>query len=234
MAAPKVDDQYWFDLSKTLADDATTLRTEAAAKLQTMVSWFWTVYTGAVTIGAVALKNLPGHILGWLAAPSPILVLAYWMTTRAQMPADIEFDPRSPDDIQRAFNDGMERKKLALSWALVLSFIAALVLAIALYLLGTSKERKAPVPPVVADFTATQQVAGQRFVRVTGVVPDANTARVTITPIEPAKPSVVVLAPVTNNVLVSNVPTGAEMKKYQVSVTWVPVDKSERRIIKSF
>lgn len=237
MTTPKVDHQYWFDLSKALADGASTIRNEAAAKLQTMVAWFWTVYTGAITLGAVATKLLPSHVLGWLAAPSALLILAYWMTVRAQMPADMTFDPRSPDDIRRAFNKGMNKKKWALWWALLFSFVAAVVLGFALYLLGTRKEKKPVIPPVpvVADFTASQRVLRQRFVRVVGVVPDADTARIVVTSIEPKRESsIIVLAPVTESRLFSNIPIAGEMKRYEVSVTWAPLDKSQRTIVKSF
>jgi hypothetical protein len=237
MATPKIDHQYWFDLSKSLADNSGTIRNEAAAKLQTMVAWFWTVYTGAVTISAVATKLLPGRVLGWLAAPSALLILAYWMTVRAQMPADMTFDPRSPDDIRRAFNKGMAKKRWALWWALLFSLIAATVLGIALYLLGTQKERKPAVPsaPIIADFTASQHVLRQPFIRITGVIPDADTARIVVTSVDPKpKRSVVVLAPVAQNRLASNVPMAEEMKKYQVSIGWTPRDKSERSIVKSF
>jgi len=204
-----------------------------------MVTWFWSIYTTAITIGAITSKNLPGYVFALLAAPSAILILAYWMTVRAQMPAEVRFDPRSPDDIQKAFSTGMVTKKKALSLALLFSLLAAIVVGAGLFTIGTQRERKPtppPPPPAVADFTAVQQVVKQRFVRVTGVIPDANTARVVITSVEP-KPTtaVVVLAPVGNkNIFVCNVPVEADMKKYFVAITWVPTDKSERTIVKSF
>src|SRR3954447_6229615 len=98
MATPAINDQYWFDLSKTLADAASTVRNDAATKLQNMVIWFWGVYTTAVTVGTITSKSLPHYVYALLAAPSMILILAYWMTVRAQMPAEMRFDPRIPDD----------------------------------------------------------------------------------------------------------------------------------------
>lgn len=234
MPGPTIDDQYWFDLSKKLADSATSARSDAAAKLQTMVVWFWGVYTAAITIGSITSKNLPGYVFALLAAPSVILVLAYWMTVRAQMPADVRFDPRSPDDIQRAFNEGMSKSRHALSAALSLSFLAAVALGVALFFLGTTKETK-PEPPAAADFSAMQKSIEHPFVRVTGTIPGTETARIVIQPLEPKSAPLSVYAPLdAKGTFVSNVPITAELKKYDVSVTWRPADNSIRAIVKSF
>ena len=97
------------------------------------------------------------------------------------------------------------------------------------------KEKKPPAPPVVADFTAVQKVVRERFVHISGVIPGSDTARIVVTSIDPKpKASIVVIAPVAKSTLISNVPVADEMKKYQVSVTWVPADKSERTIVKAF
>src|SRR6266568_2507572 len=144
MPSPAIDDQYWFNLSKTLVDASTKARDDAAAKLQTTITWFWTVYTAAVTISVGAglpAKRFPPAVFVLLALPSVILIVAYWMTVRAQMPVDLEFDPRSPDDIQRAYNSGLGKKERALSLALFFSFLAALALGAALVTASVAKEK---------------------------------------------------------------------------------------------
>jgi hypothetical protein len=239
MPKPTIDDQYWFDLSKTLIDDSTKARNDAAAKLQTTITWFWTVYTAAITIGAaLAAKKFPWYVFVLLSLPSVVLIVAYWMTVRAQMPADVQFDPRSPDDIQTAYNNGLKKKKKALSLALAFSLLAAVVLGAALVTASVAKEKvpPAPQPPSLPDFTAAPQSIGNAaFVRVTGTIP-SDTARVVVTPVDPkSDKSIVVLAPVSaKGMLTSNVPVSAPLKKFTVSVAWTHSDKSTRMIAKSF
>jgi hypothetical protein len=233
---PTIDDKYWFDLSKKYADETAGVRIKAAEKLQTTIGWFWTVYTTAIAITAIASKNLSPESIALLAAPSVVLILAYWMTVRAQMPASARFDPRSPDDIRNAFQAAEKSRRRALSLALAFSLLSAIALAIALYTLGTEKERPAETLPTVADFMAEQSVIERPFVRIAGTIPNAKTAHVVVTSLKPKAPNAtVVLAPVTEkHVLICNVPVKEKMDEYTVSVSWVPSDGSTRSILKKF
>lgn len=153
----KINDQYWLDLAEKLVSDASGVRNTAAEKLASTITWFWTIYTAAVTIGATFAKlaiPLPVLVLG--ALPSLILVLAYWFAIRAQMPVDISFDPRAPDDIRAAYTAAVRQKAAWLKRAVLASIAAALSVAIALFLLSVTREakEKPPEPPATVHLDA--------------------------------------------------------------------------------
>lgn len=154
----KINDQYWLDLAEKLVTDASGIRNSAADKLASTITWFWTIYTAAVTIGAtLARLAIPVPVLVVGALPSLILVLAYWFAIRAQMPVDISFDPRAPDDIREAYTAAVRQKAAWLKRAVLASIAAAVSVAIALFMLSVTRETKekpAAPPPAMAKFAA--------------------------------------------------------------------------------
>ncbi len=138
---PKVDDQYWFDLSKEMVQSAAASRNEAAAKLQSMIVWFWGIYTASAAVG-IALSetsySLPVILL--IASPSAVLIAAYWLAAWVQVPVRVQFDPRIPMDIKRAYLKGIKTKSRKLASALAVSLIAAILVTSALIAASLSKQ----------------------------------------------------------------------------------------------
>lgn len=142
---PAIDDQFWFDQSRKIIDGGPKNRIEAAANLQKMIGWFWSVYT-AGTFLAVGVSDVT-YSLGTLAliiAPSPILVIGYWLAVWARMPASLSFDPRSPDDIRLAYMQATETIYERMNIALACSLLAAILVSVALLAFAVNK----------ADFSA--------------------------------------------------------------------------------
>jgi hypothetical protein len=132
-AQPKLDDQFWFDYSKDVVEKSGTRRTEAAAKLATLLVWLWGIYTAAAAVGTALVKeNYPTWALLFVIAPVLILPLAYWAATYAQMPSVLGFDPRSPDEISEAFSQNVTEKNARLHWALWLTLLSAVFVATAI------------------------------------------------------------------------------------------------------
>ena len=100
---PEIDDRFWFGLSKEMLQNSVSSRNDAAAKVQSMISWFWGIYTASAAVGIALSKTTYSYFIIFLmAAPSLVLIAAYWVAVWVQMPVRAEFDPRTPNSIQRA------------------------------------------------------------------------------------------------------------------------------------
>lgn len=139
-AKPTLDDQFWFDFSKETVQQAGARRHEAAGKAATLIAWLWGVYTAAVAVGVTLSKeSYPWWVLLLLVAPTPVLLIAYWCATWAQMPSVLSFDPRSPDDIRVAHDQNLQVKTGRLQSALALCLLAALGVAGAIVAASVTK-----------------------------------------------------------------------------------------------
>lgn len=133
MPKPKVDDQYWFDLSQKLVDGGQTSRDAAALKLQNLALWLWGIYTASAAIGfTLAAKPISLQMQLLIASASAALIAIYWMSVWIQMPVALEFDPRAPAQIRKAYDEGVYIKSRRLHLALACSLPAAALVALAL------------------------------------------------------------------------------------------------------
>lgn len=138
---PAIDDQYWFDYSKKRIDSASSSRNDAAAKLQTLIVWLWGIYTAGAAVG-MSLAKASYHFLTIviIALPSLLLIAAYWIAMWVQMPISAAFDPRIPEDIKSAYLEDVNSKSWRLHIAIFLSFLAALLVALALIVASFTKQ----------------------------------------------------------------------------------------------
>ena len=84
---PKVDDQFWFDLSEKLVVAAADRRDQAALKIQNLVVWLWGIYTASASIGfALSAKDLSFWPTFTIASASAALVGVYWATVWVATP----------------------------------------------------------------------------------------------------------------------------------------------------
>jgi hypothetical protein len=138
-----IDDEYWLQYAKKSVENSITSRNAAAAKLEKMTIWFWSLYTASFTIGvSINLIVAPKFILGLLAAPIFLLIITYWFCILAQLPVSAEFDPAIPFEIKEGYNSGLSKKKKRFDIALTFTFISALFLSIALFSLSFAKKKE--------------------------------------------------------------------------------------------
>jgi len=142
---PKIDDQYWFELSGQLVQNTQQSPTEAAEKLQTLVQWLWGIFTGGAAIGlTVSGQEFSlGKIL-LIAGASVSLIAVYWGAVWVQLPIAVEFDPRSPTEIQNAYKLGVAAKNRRLKWTVALSLVAAILVSLALAVAAVSPNQTSP------------------------------------------------------------------------------------------
>ncbi|MBS9965073.1 MULTISPECIES: hypothetical protein [Vibrio] len=133
MATPTINNQFWFDISKKMVEGSSDRRRNAASLLQKTIGWLWGVYTGGAFIG-LGITDTPYSFTSiiLIASPSPLLLIAYCATVWAQIPLDVEFDPRSPTEIMEAYCKGSQIESYRLKVALVVTFLAAISVSMAL------------------------------------------------------------------------------------------------------
>jgi hypothetical protein len=233
---PKVDDRFWFELSKKMVQSSPTSRNEAAAKLQTMIVWLWGIYTASATVGiALSKTSYPLSVILLIASPSVILIIAYWVAVWVQMPIRAQFDPRIPSDIRDSHNKGVQVKSWRLNCAIGLSFIAAIMVSLALIATSLSKQ---VTPP---NFKATHHTKeGRNLIAFSGHFPaDTHVAlRISPTPpaIGPLKSKELFYTVSQSGDLQLNIELDFAVKQYEVRAEWKERDglgHSLKRIITS-
>ncbi len=131
----KVDDQYWLDYAKVLADSASTSRDQAASRLTAVLGWLWGIYTGAATVGVALHKTeFPLYTAIFIAAPVPLIVVGYWLSIWASSPVLVKIDPQVPADMRAAYVKVIETKDGRLRLALIISLLASITAAASIVL----------------------------------------------------------------------------------------------------
>jgi hypothetical protein len=131
---PKIDDQFWFDMSYDMVKGSIERLRSGAQKIQNLILWAFGIYTGSA-IFTVEYKNIGEiGILIILCLPYLLLILGYWQAHMAQLPTSVEFDYKSPTQIERAYIEGYSESNKRLNRSKWISFIGLLALAISLML----------------------------------------------------------------------------------------------------
>jgi hypothetical protein len=170
---PKIDDQYWFELSDQLVRNTQQGPAEAAEKLQTFVQWLWGIYTGGAAIGLTLSPQSFSRVqLTLIALGSLALVVVYWFAVYVQLPVAVEFDPRSPTEIREAYKFGVSVKNRRLQWTILASALAAVLMT-----LGLVWDKIAPPANAIAPwFDLSLHVEGKnRALALTGEIGAAGT-----------------------------------------------------------
>lgn len=156
---PLIDDGFWFERSKDMVQGASTKRTEASGKLQTTIGWFWTIYAAAAVVGvSFSEKDFELWTSLLIVLPIPFLVAGYWLAGWAQIPINVQFDPRAPDEIKAAHEFSAKEKRQRLNWATIASLLGAGAVVIAILTASLVE----PDPNKSAGFTAVFDKDGAR------------------------------------------------------------------------
>jgi len=177
---PKIDDQYWFELSDQLVRNTQQGPAEAADKLQNFVQWLWGIYTGGAVIGLTLSPQSFSRVqLAFIALGSLALVVVYWFAVYVQLPVAVEFDPRSPTEIREAYKFGVSVKNRRLKWTIIASALAAVLMT-----LGLVWDKLAPPTNAIAPwFDISLHVEGKnRALALTGEIGAAGTGGETTGP----------------------------------------------------
>jgi hypothetical protein len=141
MPAPKIDDQYWFDMSERLVSSAREARDIAAQKLQTFAGWAWTAFIAATAFGTgIGKTGLSEWQAVFVALTGGLLVVLYWTAGWAQIPDMLQFDPRSPDEIKAAYQQDIRQRVSRLRIAMFIAFVATALIAVSFVLVALGEK----------------------------------------------------------------------------------------------
>jgi hypothetical protein len=219
---PKIDDRYWFTFSETLVSKAPEKFEQAASKLQTLVVWLWGLYTASAAVGF----GLSGKALAFwptllIASASASLIAVYWGSVWVQAPVIVEFDPRSPTEIMKAYGSSVKVKAKRLKITLALSVLAAVMVSLALISASVSKQETPTAPAFEASIHSEDN---RRTLAVTGTVGDAKKVTVYVQPLATggkAKESrSFTFMPTKGGLLQTNVPLDTKVAEIEIKLEW--------------
>lgn len=178
---PKIDDAYWFDYSQKLVDGAVTTRDKMAENFQKLVIWLWGIYTATAAVGfALSEKALSFWPTFLIASASALLIAVYWCSIWIQIPIQVEFDPRSPTEINKTHKDIVATKDKRIKFTLILSILAAIMVSLSIIFASVSKKQKTIEPGFEASIHPTDE---GRMLALTGVVGKVDTVTIYVRPI---------------------------------------------------
>jgi predicted histidine transporter YuiF (NhaC family) len=129
-------DRYWLARAKSMADSAITAREEAAGRIVTGVAFFWTIYSTVVVASLAVSQRASATLTIALTIPAAVMVVAYLVALIVIYPVDVQFDPRSPTDIERAYKYALQRKCQRLRAAVFCTSIAGVAVLMAILVAG--------------------------------------------------------------------------------------------------
>lgn len=153
---PLINDFYWFEVAKDLIDKAPEHINDSADKFKDLILWLWGIYTPIIGLGSSALSlfsktSYSTTAIGLLVLPSIVLLFAYWAATKARSSANVKFEPRSPEDIERAYFEGLKEKNKYYRLSQILAGISCALIPIAIMTANVSKSDEIKFKTAVAE-----------------------------------------------------------------------------------
>lgn len=231
---PKINDAFWFEYSEDLVTSAQENRAKAAEKIRDLVKWLWPLYTTGTAIGlGLADKVLPFWEKILIAAGGASLILVYWSTTYIELPRLVSFDPRSPTEIQAAYEEVIRAKQKWLRISVALSVLAGFLVTLALVIASVNSEEK---PRPLELRTAVHTVENAPMLSVTARVGKTDKVLLVIQPAKAAEsggdPETLVLAPAPDGVVYGSVPLYKKTFPLDISLEWKGEDGTAMRVSK--
>lgn len=134
-----IDDQFWLKFAKDHVAGALAARDEAAGKIDTFLSWVWTVYTAVFAAGVafnVIGTDMSTRII--MALPVVLLPLARYVCVAVLLPVETTF---ATNVIEKIKSDGyatiLKRKNSLLNRAKFAAVLSVLSIAAAIFVFRT-------------------------------------------------------------------------------------------------
>lgn len=119
---------FWLEMGKRIHEDSLKIARDQAKRLSTAVAWFWTAYTGLLVGNFLPISHSSPHRV-LETAPVVLLLGAYLLSLYAASPLRVQFESRSPEDVQRIFYAIHRSRGTRLIWAQVVLAISVLCIA---------------------------------------------------------------------------------------------------------
>lgn len=151
-----VGDRFWLSYAQDAVRGAIAGPEARASQLAGAIAWYWTVYSSVgVAVVVFAPEKVNSLASLFIAAPSFILIVAYWYAIRVGRPMLFTFDPRVPAEIANAYAQAAKEKHAALKnaerWTASAGICVTIGLAVALFASdGNSTTLVARFDPIVS------------------------------------------------------------------------------------
>lgn len=127
-----IDDSTWLAMGKGLIASTISTLNESAKRLGAMVGWFWSIYS-AIILATTILVD-PSEAPHWvLLTPVVTILVAYLLASFASLPTLVSFDPRSVEDIRRAYYRSVRNKLAGIYACVTFLFLSAVAITGGLY-----------------------------------------------------------------------------------------------------
>jgi hypothetical protein len=134
-APPISEEQFWDNYSRDSITNSITKIEESGAKIQTAVSWFWTIYTASAVVGTSIFKpSFPWYINLLIALPILFMMIAYYFAVRVQVPVVVFYDDNILQSVKLSHLKTMIAKKQEKNRALISLLITSLSIFFAIVL----------------------------------------------------------------------------------------------------
>lgn len=124
-----IKDDFWLDFAENSIAKSIESREKAAEKLDTYVTFLWTLYTGIFTTAVITdLLDASTVQLIWAALPIPVLLISKFLCTLVPMPSTLHnsklyADPNNVSSIIDAFKNIVKIKRNKLLRAQISTFV---------------------------------------------------------------------------------------------------------------
>lgn len=131
--APKVvDERFWLSRAAKIVEEASDKLDKGCDRVSTAAAWFWGAYSTVLT-AALALSPIKVTLGMALVAALPALslFLAYGFSTWAALPIPLRFNVLMPEEIKRAHEDAIKRKRRRLWGSVAFAALSAILVLVA-------------------------------------------------------------------------------------------------------
>jgi len=125
--------EYWLEYAKSNVTGSIESRVKAGERLDTFLSWVWSIYTGIFALGMMLqyLVCSPGRLI-ILAQPILVIMFARFFCVYVGMPGSSAADPNAVEEIIKAHVEITSKKMRRLKVAIIATVISILSICVAL------------------------------------------------------------------------------------------------------
>lgn len=150
VARPQVNDEYWFAKLREMLDEAPERINTSSENFEKLIIWLWGIYTTLLGLGSGAAKILwnqsySGKYLWLLVAPSVLLLIAYWLATKARSSVVLKIkEHRAAGLIKKNYLKSLVIKNHFYFAAQVLTLLSCLSIPITIWLSNQPEKKIKP------------------------------------------------------------------------------------------
>lgn len=144
MEIDMIDDKFWLNYAKVHTEKAVDTVNAGADKLDSFLTWSWTIYTTVFTAG-IFFNSIEGAYWSKIIMALPVIIIpiAKMLCIQVQLPVFTRFYPNVPDSIVTDYYGKIIITKNCLfNWAKAITTLGIVMIGVALFLFKLSPGKK--------------------------------------------------------------------------------------------